>query len=125
VFLPYGPVSSLTTFTYIDADGDSNNVSSSDYTIRIGTPTRLWAADWSLVLPQISQKSGDLPVTITYTPGYTSFAEIPRSTLQALKILCYHEFVNRGEEDKPIPQAYCHHVSQAMINSHRACEFLT
>lgn len=127
VLLPFGSVSSLTTFTYKDVDGDTNNVSSSDYALYAGEPARIWCEDWSAVMSDID---GDLPypITITYTTGYSSLSAIPRATLRAIKILTYHLFEFRDAASESmmheLPQGFQQQCSLNMLNSHRAIRYL-
>jgi hypothetical protein len=122
VFLPYGKVSSLTTFAYEDSDDASQTLSSANYTLFSNPPAFIWAENWFDVLTLSS--TNPLPITLTYTTGYTSFDEIPRSTLQAIKIMCYHHFVNRGETDVGLPMAYKHHMMHDIANNRRSQEFV-
>jgi len=123
VYLPFGEVSSITTFAYTDSSGVAQTLASSNYTLYSEEPSFIWADNWYSVMTLST--TVPVPVTLTYTTGYTAFADIPRGTLQALKVLAYHHFVNRGDEDKPLPMAYKHHVSQDMLNHRRSLEFVT
>lgn len=122
IYLPYGKVSSITTFAYTDTDEAAQTLDSSNYSLFSEEPAFLWAENWHNII-SVSTKS-PLPITLTYTTGYSAFDQIPRSTLQAIKILAYHHFVNRGEDDASIPMAYKHHVTQSMFNNRRVQEFL-
>jgi hypothetical protein len=120
VYLPYGPVASLTTFTYLDSSSVSQSVSSDDYFLNTSEPSYLWASNWNSVAPANSEHPA--PVTITYTTGYSSFAQIPTTTLQAVKVMANYLFVNRGEESVARPAAYDHLVNHGMLRSQRAME---
>ena len=122
IFLPYGSVASLTSFAYEDADDASQTLASGNYTIFSNEPAFIWAENWWSVLTLSS--TNPLPITITYTTGYDAFAKIPRSTLQAIRILCYHHYVNRGQEDMAIPRAYNHHMEQGVLGHARLQEFM-
>jgi len=122
IYLPYGTVAALTTFAYTDNNEDAQTLSASNYTVYSEEPAFIWAEVWEDVLTLSTKEP--YPITLTYTTGYDAFAKIPRSTLQAIKIMCYHHFVNRGAEDMAIPMAYQHHVSQAMHNNRRVQEYL-
>jgi len=127
VFLPYGSASSLTTFTYTDVDGDSNAIDSSDYTIYAGEPLKLWCDDWSALFPDIDETQ-PYPVTVRYTTGYSAYAQIPKSTIRALKILCYHmyEYKDAIAEGTVniLPQGYEYHRDLTILNCHRAIRYV-
>jgi hypothetical protein len=122
VYLPYGSVAAITTFAYEDSDDASQTLDASNYTLYSDEPAFLWAENWWSVLSLSS--TNPLPITLTYTTGYDSFNKIPRSTLQAIKVMCYHHFVNRGYENHPIPLSYRHHADQALLNNRRVEEYL-
>jgi hypothetical protein len=126
LFLPYGPASSLTTFSFTDTDGASQNVSSSEYTLYAGEPLKLWCDDWQSILPNIDDNL-PYPVTITYTTGYSTFAAIPPSTIRALKILTYHMFEYRDllaiGQASIIPEGYRAHADLDMLNCRRAIRY--
>lgn len=119
VYLPYGNVDELTSFTYIDKNSETQTVSSG-YTLNTMEPCFLWASNWNTVAP--ANTENPIAVTITYTTGYSSFSAIPSSTIQAIKVLAYHLFVNRGEESVDLPKAYAHLVNQDMIRNQRCME---
>lgn len=60
------------------------------------------------------------PIEISYTTGYSSFDEIPRSTLQAIKVLGYHLFMNNESEE--IPNAYKDLAGQAKLMNIRCLD---
>ena len=120
IYLPYGSVASLTTFTYLDSSSVSQTVDSADYFLSTSEPSYVWCSTWSTVVPAHTEHPA--AVGITYTTGYSSFTEIPASTLQAIKVLAYHLFVNRGEESVARPAAYDHLVNHGMLRSQRAME---
>lgn len=124
IYLPFGTVNSVTTFTYIDSDGDEQTLTEgTDYTLYTQEPAFCWADNWWDVVTDLTT---DNPVAaeITYTTGYSSFSEIPRGTLRALKIMCYYIFNNRGLDDVQVPMAYRHQCMQAMANNRRALEYV-
>lgn len=127
VFLPFGSVSSLITFTYKKSDGTTGSVSASGYTVYSQEPTRLWAADWTALLSGIDTDQ-PYPVTITYRTGYASYEAIPKPTVRALKILAYHLFEYRDavSESKmmELPQGYCQLRDLNLLNSMRAIQYV-
>jgi hypothetical protein len=128
LFLPYGPAATITEFDYIDVDGDTVSVDSADYTKYAGEPIRLWSDEWQTLLTNIDSDK-PYPVTITYSPGYSSFSEIPRATLRAIKILAYHMFEYRDAASESmmheLPQGFRQQCGLNMLNSHRSLRYLT
>jgi hypothetical protein len=127
LFLPFGPVSSIATFSFIDTDGATQTVSSADYTLYSGEPAKLWCDDWSEVLDNIDDEQ-PYPVTITYTTGYSSFSLVPKSTIRALKILAYHLFEYRDAISdgsvSELPQGYCQLRDLDLLNDQRAIRYV-
>ena len=77
--LPGGEIQSVASITYVDVDGVTQTLSASDYAVEQGTgrgtgyvalamPTSAWP---------ISRVQGALPVTITYTAGWTAASLVP------------------------------------------------
>lgn len=128
LFLPFGRVTSLTDFTYVKSDLTTAAVSSSDYTLYTSEPSKLWAEDWSEVLDEINEEQ-PYPITISYTTGYSSYAEVPKSTIRAIKILAYHLFEYRDAISdgtvSELPQGYCQLRDLNLLNDHRAIRYIT
>ena len=124
IYLPYGQVNSITSFTYQDADSaDQTLTEGTDFTLYSYEPAYLWAENW-FNLMDLNSTEPEV-VSIVYNTGYTAFNQVPRSTLSALKIMCYHLFNSRDDTNKSdiTPMAYRHTVTQAMANSRRCTEF--
>jgi hypothetical protein len=118
LFLPLGTASDV-ALTYTDLNEDEQTYT--DFTQYAGEPIRLWSDDWSELINDCVDTM--YPVTVTYTPGYTNYAEIPKSTVRALKILVCHNFEFRGV-DSPIPKAYEHNRNLGWLNSERANRYI-
>lgn len=127
VFLPFGRVTALGTFSYVKSDGTSASISSSDYTLYTHEPSKLWAEDWSELFDDIDTEQ-PYPITITYTTGYSSYSEVPKATIRALKILAYHLFEYRDAISdgsvSELPQGYCQLRDLHLLNDHRAIRFV-
>lgn len=127
LFLPFGPASSITTFSYTDTDGNTQTVASSNYTLYAGEPLKLWSEAWQDAFTNLDE---DLPypVTVVYTTGYSSFSAIPHSTIRALKILCYHLFEYRdlvaNGQPMSLPESYAAHRDLEMLNCRRAIKYV-
>jgi len=124
IFLPYGSVTSVTSFTWVDSDDANNTLTAgTDYTLYGSEPSFLWAENWFDVMSDLNTINPEV-ITIVYSTGYTSFDSIPRGTIHAIKTLCYYLFNNRGLDNIELPMAYRHQVSQDMANNRRALEFV-
>ena len=118
VFLPLG-VASDVAISYTDLEGDA--VAFTDFTQYAGEPIRLYSEEWYSMVNDCAEDP--YPIAITYTPGYTSYAEVPKSTVRALKLLVSYNFEFRGV-DAPIPTAYQHHRNLAWLNNDRANRYI-
>lgn len=125
--LPFGRVTSLTTFIYKKYDGTTANISSANYTVYPHEPSKLWCKDWSALFTDIDNDQ-PYPITVAYQTGYSSFSEIPRSTVQAIKILAYHLYEFRDAvSDNPVselPQGYCALRDHNLLNDMRAIKYV-
>jgi len=119
VFLPLG-VAATVAIAYTDTDAAT--VQFTDFTKYDGEPIRLYSDTWMDMVNDCSEDP--YPITITYTPGYTSYAKVPKSTVRALKLLVSYNFEFRGI-DAPIPEAYKHHRNLAWLNNDRANRYIT
>lgn len=94
-WLPYPPVSSVTSITYVDLAGATQTWSSSEYTVdapagpQCGHARIVPAHGYSW--PQVR----DVPnaITVRFVCGYTS---APAALVQAMKLLIEHWYANRG-----------------------------
>lgn len=128
MFLPFGRVTQLESFSYVQNDGTSANVSSADYTIYTNEPSKLWAEDWSEVFEDVNDEQ-PYPITLSYTTGYSGYDSVPKATIRALKILAYHLFeyrdaVSEGSASE-LPQGYTHLRDLDLLNDHRAVRYVT
>lgn len=74
--LPRPPVSSVTSITYLDTDGVSQTLATTEYqTDLISEPARITTAE-SKIWPS-TQGGTYNTVTVTYVSGYTSIANVP------------------------------------------------
>lgn len=126
-FLPFGRVTSITSFSYIKSDLTTGTVDSSDYTLYSHEPSKLWCEDWSELFEDINDVQ-PYPITITYTTGYSSFEQVPKSTVRALKILAYHLFEYRDAISdgsvSELPQGYCALRDHNLLNDRRAIQYI-
>jgi len=132
VFLPFGPIVApvsgnyIRTFTFIDNDDTTQTVTQTTIRRYEGEPIRLWCDDWDALLPSIKQID-PYPVTVSYYAGYTAYNQIPFTTINALKILCYHYNTFREGIDGTstgLPQAYISNRDHALLNNYRAIRYV-
>lgn len=87
------PVNSITSITYLDADGTSQTLAASEYRFdAYSRPARLTPAyneDW----PDTYQVTN--AVTIVAAAGYASASEVPQIAKQAILMLLSHWYRNR------------------------------
>jgi len=127
VFLPFGKVSTLTTFTYKKTDGTTASVSSAGYTVYEYEPAKLFCKDWTALFVDIDDEL-PYPITVTYTTGYSSLSEVPKATVRALMILAYHLFEYRDAISdgsvSELPQGYCQLRDLNLLNDMRAIRYI-
>jgi uncharacterized phiE125 gp8 family phage protein len=93
VFLPYGPVTSITSIAYVDSDDANQTVDSADYTLDIESGlskvriTESWPTT-NLILNN---------VTITYVAGYADAASVPEVIKTAIKKRLSFHYEKRGD----------------------------
>lgn len=127
VFLPFGRITSLSTFSYTKSDGTTATVSASDYTLYSHEPSKLWCEDWSELFEDYDDEQ-PYPITIAYTTGYSAYSSVPKTTIRALKILAYHLFEYRDAIAEgsvaELPQGYCSLRDHDLLNDHRAVRYI-
>jgi hypothetical protein len=118
LILPLG-VANNVIMTYKDVDGVDQPYT--DFTQYAGEPIRLHSNNWSGMTSNCLDTM--YPISVSYTPGYKSFDEIPKSTVRALKLMAAHSFEYRGS-DIPFPQAYEHNMNLGWLNNERANRYI-
>lgn len=93
--LPRSPVDSVTSITYVDADGDTQTFSTDDYDVdTFGKRGSIRLADGS-VWP--TTKFTLNAVTIEFIAGYGAAADVPTHHKQAILLAVTDLFENRGD----------------------------
>lgn len=94
--LPYGPVQSVSSVAYLDADGATQTWSSANYRADIySVPPRVSLA-YGISWPTTRGVSHS--VTVTYVCGYgTTGASVPTEIVHAIKLIVGHLYENREE----------------------------
>lgn len=110
IILPWSPLQSVTSITYVDTDGNTQTWASSNYSVDTGaTPGRVRLA-YDVLYPSIRHQPN--AVTIIFVAGYGSAASaLPAGIVHACKILCGHYYDNRepvvtGTVATPIPETW-------------------
>ena len=93
--VPYPPLASVTSITYLDADGATQTWAAASYQVdSTSEPGRIQPAyneTWPTIRSSILH-----PITIRYVAGYgASAASVPATTIQGLRKLLSHWHVNR------------------------------
>lgn len=93
IYLRYGPVQSITSFTYVDSNGDSQTLASTYYEFQTNrSPARLqqtYNQTWPSIRGQLNT------VVITYVAGYgMTPASVPAIYRNAIIVLCKHWYDN-------------------------------
>ncbi len=94
IWVPRSPLSSVTSITYIDSDGNSQTEASSVYDVDTDTePGRISLADgqsWS------DTRQQNNAVTVTFVAGYGAAAtNVPETIRAAIKLLVGHWYQSR------------------------------
>lgn len=89
-YLPNPPLISVSSITYLDESGASQTLSSSVYSVdAVSQPGRVslaYGQSWPVILSQ------QAAITVTFLAGYSSAANVPQRTKQAIRILAGHWF---------------------------------
>jgi uncharacterized phiE125 gp8 family phage protein len=110
IILPWSPLQSVTSITYVDTNGTTQTWASSNYSVDTGaTPGRVRLA-YDVLYPSIRHQPN--AVTIIFVAGYGSAAsDLPAGIVHACKILFGHYYDNRepvvtGTVATPIPETW-------------------
>lgn len=100
VMLPYSPVIAVSSFNYIDKDGNSNAVPSSDYDAVVGDNGFVFVREW----PADADFDYGSPYSFSFTAGR---AVLPAPVVAAVKMIAGFLFANRagGDKDYTVPKA--------------------
>ncbi|MFA7121888.1 MAG: phage head-tail connector protein [Bacilli bacterium] len=101
------PVSSITSVTYTDSNGDTQTLSTSIY--ELGKLN-----GWSVVRKKYDQnwpstRAHEDVVTVRYVVGYGTAASVPDSLLKAVRV--HAAWNHRHREGEPIPDGFYHLIS--------------
>ena len=92
---PYAPLVSVGSIVYVDDNGKDQTLDAAYYRVDTGKePGRITEA-YNYYWPTTRNVTG--AVTITYTSGYGTAAEVPEDIKAAIKMIVHHLYVNRGD----------------------------
>ena len=125
LYLPQSPVSSVTSISYLDPDGNSQTWATSNYMLASNTdPARVllkYFKIWPITYYQAQA------VTVVYVAGYgATAASVPARCIHAMKLLIRHWFENRspvtvGPAASDMPQAFEALCEQARVADDFLC----
>ena len=106
--LPRPPLASVTSITYVDGDGTTQTLSSSNY--RVSTSGEPGFIDPAYNISWPTTRDIADAVTVVYVAGYGAAAAVPSLVKQAIKLMVAHlyetrEPVNVGNIVTEIPRA--------------------
>jgi uncharacterized phiE125 gp8 family phage protein len=102
--LPVGPVAGVDSVVYRDADGVTQTLATSDYSVGVKTGRLIPATYWPATDPAALEN-----VTVTFSAGYGGRADVPADAVAAILLLLADRWENRGDNvanflaDRPIP----------------------
>lgn len=122
ILIPRPPLQSVSSITYIDADGDSQTLSSSLYNVDINsTPGRVTPA-YNQSWPTIREQQN--AVTVTFVAGYGDDAsDVPKDIYHAILVTVSEWFKNREGQGK-LPQTARWLLSPHRVLDERIAEFV-
>jgi hypothetical protein len=100
--IPNPPLVSVTSLNYLDSSGASQLLAPSAYVVTTGLYGKIDHA-YGTIWPIHRTQPG--AVTIRYVAGYGIAASVPPTIKAAILLYVGYLFVNRGEEDAPLPRA--------------------
>lgn len=93
ILLPYAPVASVTSITYVDSAGDSQTWASSNYVVSTSREPCEVRLAYSKSFP-VTRVQPDA-VTVRFVAGYGDPEDVPAAIKQAMLLLLGHWFENR------------------------------
>lgn len=101
--LPLAPVSAISSVTYLDANGDSQTVSSGDYQLLADARGAFVRFDSDFAYPAVQSDGPN--VHVTFVAGYSDDeADIPAPLKSAILLLAAHYYENREAAATPLEE---------------------
>ena len=113
IWLPFPPVTSVTSISYLDTNGDSQVLATTVYDTSFPSGPKADCARISLAYQQTWPQTYDAinAVTIRFVCGYASASAVPGGLVAAMKLLLGHWYANResvvvggGANSQAVPQ---------------------
>lgn len=100
--LPWPPLVSVSSITYLDVAGDEQTLDPSTYTVVTGSTPGYVELAWSQTYP-VTYTHPEA-VTITYVGGHGDMSGVPELAKQGIKLLLSHWYTHR-DDDADVPPA--------------------
>lgn len=118
IIIPYGPVQSVASVTYIDSGGTLQTYPAPNYTLDVATFVARLYPIYSLIWPITRYQRN--AITVQYTTGYgAAGSNCPQNIVHAIKMLVAHWYEQREilveSRLAPLPQAV-----EALLSAERA-----
>lgn len=114
ICLPRAPVQSIDEITYVDADGVTQTLATSEYQFDLGAePVYIRPAynkNWPAVRNQIAA------ITVDFTAGYGEAADVPAQMRHAMLIIAADSFENREETVVGTGVAKMPHAADSLLS---------
>jgi len=122
--LPVRPVASVTSITYVDGNGATQTLNSSQYVFHADAAAPYIDAAYGVTWPTVRAQSA--AITVRFVAGWAA-PDVPHSLLQAIRFLTAHLYATReavttangAQQITEVPLAL-----EAMISSHRYSRFV-
>jgi uncharacterized phiE125 gp8 family phage protein len=96
IILPHGPLSSVSSITYVDTDGNTATATTADYTVDTDSVPGRVALAFGKSWPDAREQAN--AVSVTYVAGYgTTATSVPDAAKSAIHLLVGHWYNNREE----------------------------
>lgn len=116
IYIPRSPLQSVTSATYLDADGNSTVWASSNYRVITSTDPGKITLGYQKVYPATYSVSG--AVTVRFVAGYGAASAVPLGLKHAILLLVSHWF----EQRSAVSEAFTRPVEmalQSLLDSYR------
>lgn len=117
LMIPYGPVQSISSISYIDSGGTTQTLSSANYVLDTASLNARVYPAYSLIWPLTRDIQN--AVTIRYVTGFGAYTAVPANIICAMKLMIGHWYENRensvlGESVMQLPLA-----AEALLSAER------
>ena len=102
--LPFPPLQSVTSITYVDPNGTTQTLATSVYEVDTTSEPGMIRLAHDQSWPDIRRQRAPA-IQITFVVGYASAADIPAPTKDAMLLYIDHRYRDR-DGTKPIPEAF-------------------